>query len=211
MSLDVITEAITNLEEDKVLKLVKERLDANEDPIKILDACRIGMSKIGNESGEGGTVFLTDLIMAGEIFNQAMEMLMPKLVSSTTKSLGKVVIGTVKGDIHNIGKDITINFLKAEGFEVIDLGVDVPPQKFIDAIKEHNPPVVGMSGLLTLSIEPMKESIEAIAKANLRDNVKIIIGGERTDQGVCDYVGADAWVNDVSEGVKIIKKWLGGA
>ena len=128
MSLDIITEAITNLEEDKVLKLVKERLDANEDPMKILDACRIGMSKIGNESGEGGTVFLTDLIMAGEIFNQAMEILMPKLLSSTTKSLGKVVIGTVKGDIHNIGKDITINFLKAEGFEVIDLGVDVPPQ-----------------------------------------------------------------------------------
>jgi len=211
MSLETITEAITNLEENKVLKLVKESLDANEDPIKILEACRIGMSKIGSEAGEGGTLFLTDLIMAGEIFNEAMEILTPKLMSSSTPSLGKVVIGTVEGDIHNIGKDIAINFLKAEGFEIVDLGVDVPPQKFVDAIKEHNPPIVGLSGLLTLSIEPMKESIEAISAANLRDKVKIIIGGERTDEEVCKHVGADAWVNDAIEGVKIIKNWVGGA
>jgi len=206
-----ISEAITNLEEEKVLKLVKEKLEAGEDPIKLLEACRIGMSKIGGEAGEGGTIFLTDLIMAGEIFNEAMEILTPKLVSSSIISLGKVVIGTVEGDIHNIGKDIAINFLKAEGFEVIDLGVDVPPQKFVDAIKEHNPPIVGMSGLLTLSIEPMKESIEAIAAANLRDKVKVIIGGERTDEVVCKHVGADAWVNDAIDGVKIIKNWVGGA
>ena len=206
-----ISEAITNLEEEKVLKLVKEKLEAGEDPIKLLEACRIGMSKIGGEAGEGGTIFLTDLIMAGEIFNEAMEILTPKLVSSSIISLGKVVIGTVEGDIHNIGKDIAINFLKAEGFEVIDLGVDVPPQKFVDAIKEHNPPIVGMSGLLTLSIEPMKEIIEAIAAANLRDKVKIIIGGERTDEVVCKHVGADAWVNDAIDGVKIIKNWVGGA
>jgi len=204
-----ISEAITNLEEEKVLKLVKEKLDAGEDPIKVLEACRIGMTEIGK--GSGDTIFLTDLIMAGEIFNQAMELLMPKLVGAATESLGKVVIGTVEGDIHNIGKDIAINFLKAEGFEVIDLGVDVPAQKFVDAIKEHNPLVVGMSGLLTLSIEPMKKAIETIASGNLREKVKVIIGGERTDQSVCDYVGADAWVNDVIDGVKIIKNWIGGA
>jgi 5-methyltetrahydrofolate--homocysteine methyltransferase len=204
-----ITEAIKELEEEKVLELVKEKLDAGEDPIKILEACRLGMAEIGK--GAGDTIFLTDLIMAGEIFNEAMALLMPKLVSSSTKSLGKVVIGTVEGDIHNIGKDIAINFLKAEGFEVVDLGVDVPAQKFVDAIKEHNPPVVGMSGLLTLSIEPMKKSIEAIAAADLRDNVKVIIGGERTDDEVCKHVGADAWVNDAIEGVKIIKAWVGGA
>ena len=204
-----ITEAIKELEEEKVLKLVKDKLDAGVDPIKILEECRIGMAEIGK--GSGDTVFLTDLIMAGEIFNEAMELLMPKLVGSSTKSLGKVVIGTVEGDIHNIGKDIAINFLKAEGFEVIDLGVDVPAQKFVDAVKEHNPPVVGMSGLLTLSIEPMKKSIEALAAANLREGLKVIIGGERTDDDICKYVGADAWVNDVIDGVKIIKNWVGGA
>ena len=209
MSLEAITEAISNLEENKVLQLVKEKLDNGEDPIKILDACRIGMAEIGK--GAGDTVFLTDLIMAGEIFNQAMELLLPKLTSESSKKLGKVVIGTVQGDIHNIGKDIAINFLKAEGFDVVDLGVDVPPQKFVEAIDEHNPMVVGMSGLLTLSIEPMKKSVEAIKAANKRDKVKIIIGGERTDDEVCSYVGADAWVNDAIEGVKIIKKWAGVA
>jgi len=209
MSLEAITKAIEELEEQKVLQLVKEKVDAGEDPIKILEACRVGMAEIGK--GSGDTIFLTDLIMAGEIFNEAMEILMPKLVSGSTQNLGKVVIGTVEGDIHNIGKDITINFLKAEGFEVIDLGVDVPPQKFVDAINEHNPPVVGMSGLLTLSIEPMKKAVEAIAAANLRDKVKVIIGGERTDEEVRKYVGADAWVNDAIDGVKIIKNWVGGA
>jgi len=209
MSFEAITEAIKELEEENVLQLVKEKLDGGKDPIKVLDALRMGMAEIGK--GSGDTVFLTDLIMAGEIFNEAMEILMPKLVKGSTKSLGKVVIGTVEGDIHNIGKDITINFLKAEGFDVIDLGVDVPPQKFIDAIKEHDPPVVGMSGLLTLSIEPMKKAVEAIVAANLRDKVKVIIGGERTDEEVRKYVGADAWVNDAIDGVKIIKNWVGGA
>jgi methanogenic corrinoid protein MtbC1 len=207
--MDELSEAISNLEEDKVLQLVKERIDKGEDPIKILDACRMGMAKIGE--GAGDTVFLTDLIMAGEIFNEAMEILMPKLSSDTSENLGKVVIGTVQGDIHNIGKDIAINFLKAEGFEVIDLGVDVPPEKFVEAIDEYDPMVVGMSGLLTLSIEPMKKSVEAIKAANKRDKVKVIIGGERTDDEVCSYVGADAWVNDAIEGVKIIKKWAGVA
>ncbi len=209
MSFEAITEAVKELEEQKVLNLVKAKLNNGEDPIKVLDALRLGMAEIGKDSGD--TIFLTDLIMAGEIFNEAMEILMPKLVSGSTKNLGKVVIGTVEGDIHNIGKDITINFLKAEGFDVIDLGVDVPPQKFVDAIKEHNPAVVGMSGLLTLSIEPMKKAVEAIGAANLRNNVKVIIGGERTDEEVCKYVGADAWVNDAIDGVKIIKKWVGGA
>ena len=208
MSLEAITEAIKELEEEKVLQLVKEKVDSGEDPIKILEACRLGMAEIGKEAGD--TIFLTDLIMAGEIFNEAMGILMPKLEGTSTKNLGKVVIGTVEGDIHNIGKDIAINFLKAEGFEVIDLGVNVPAQKFVDAVKEHNPRVVGMSGLLTLSIEPMKKSVEALSAANLRDKIKVIIGGERTDEEVCKHVGADAWVNDAIEGVKIIKAWVGG-
>ena len=204
-----ISDALADLEEDKVLKLVKEELDANEDPFKILEACRKGIADIGNQSIEG-TAFLTDLIMAGEIFKEAMELLMPKLVIPESESKGKVVIGTVEGDIHNIGKNIAITFLKAAGFDVTDLGVDVLPQKFVDAIKEHKPQVVGLSGLLTLSIEPMKKTIEAISDVNLREEIKIIVGGERMDHGVCEYVGADAWVNDAVEGVKIIKNWIEG-
>ncbi len=204
-----ISDALADLEEDKVLKLVKEKLDANEDPFKILEACRKGIADIGNQSIER-TAFLTDLIMAGEIFKEAMELLMPKLVISESEIKGKVVIGTVEGDIHNIGKNIAITFLKAAGFDVTDLGVDVLPQKFVDAIKEHKPQVVGLSGLLTLSIEPMKKTIESISDAKLREEIKIIVGGERMDQGVCEHVGADAWVNDAVEGVKIIKNWVEG-
>lgn len=204
-----ISDAIADLEEDKVLKLVKEKLDANEDPFKILEACRKGIADIGNQSIEG-TAFLTDLIMAGEIFKEAMKLLMPKLVIPESEIKGKIVIGTVEGDIHNIGKNIAITFLKAAGFDVTDLGVDVLPQKFVDAIKEHKPQVVGLSGLLTLSIEPMKKTIEAISDVNLREDIKIIIGGERMDQGVCEHVGADSWVNDAVEGVKIIKNWIEG-
>ena len=206
VGLEEVSEALTNLEEDKVLELVKEKIDADEDPFKILEACRKGMTRIGKNEEE---VFLTDLIMAGEIFNEAMEILMPKLMSSTTKKLGKIVIGTVEGDIHNIGKDIAIKFLKAEGFEVIDLGVNVPAQKFVQSIRENDPLVVGMSGLLTLSIKPMKKSIEAIVAANLRNKVRIIIGGERCDEEVCNFVGADAWTNDVIDGIRKIKKWVG--
>ena len=208
MSLEEISEALINLEEDKVLQIVKEKIDAGEDPIKILEACRKGMAGIGKDDEE---IFLTDLIMAGEIFNETMEILMPHLVNSSTKSLGKIIIGTVEGDIHNIGKDIAIKFLKAEGFEVIDLGVNVSAHRFVEAIIEYHPHVVGMSGLLTLSIKPMKKSIEALSAANLRDKVKVIIGGERTDEEVCKFVGADAWVNDAIEGVKIVKNWLRSA
>ena len=203
-----LTKAVANIEEETVLKLVKEKVGANVDPYEILEALRKGMAEVGNQSGEGN-YFLTDLIMAGEIFSEAMEILMPKLTKPSGEGKGKIVIGTVKGDIHNIGKDIAITFMKAEGYNVVDLGVDVPAQKFIDAINENNPQVVGMSGLLTLSIEPMKEAIDAIKSANLRDKVKVIIGGERTDQSVCEHVGADAWVNDAVEGVKIIKGWIG--
>jgi methanogenic corrinoid protein MtbC1 len=207
--MEEISKAIIDLDEDKVLNMVKEKLETGEDPMKILEASRKGMSKIGEESGEGGSVFLTDLIMAGEIFQQIMEILMPKLVDQKEEAKGKVVIGTVKGDIHNIGKDIAITFLEAEGFEVIDLGVDVPPEKFIEAIKENNPQVVGLSGLLTLSIEPMKNTIDEIEAADLRKNLKIIVGGERMDTEVSEHVGADAWVNDATKGVAIIKKWVG--
>ena len=208
--MEELTNAVANIEEDKVLKLVKENVESGADPVQILEALRKGMAMVGSQSGEGGTYFLTDLIMAGEIFTEAMEVLMPKLVINSTESKGKIVIGTVEGDIHNIGKDIAITFLKAEGFEVVDLGVDVPAQKFVDADKEHSPKVVGLSGLLTLSIEPMKRAIDALGEANLRGSLKVIIGGERTDESVRAHVGADAWTNDAVEGVQIIKKWVEG-
>ena len=125
--------------------------------------------------------------------------------------MGKVLIGTVEGDIHDIGKNIVVSVLEANGYDVIDLGVDVPPAKFVEAIKEHNPQVVGLSGLLTEAIGPRKETVDAIKDAGLRDKVKVIIGGGVVDEEISDYVGADGWANDVATGQRIIDKWVGEA
>jgi len=122
--------------------------------------------------------------------------------------IGRVVIGTVYGDIHDIGKNIVVTMAEAAGFEVIDLGVDVPPQKFVEAIKQYNPDIVGMSGLLTVAIESMKKTIDAIKEAGLRDKVKIIIGGGRVDEYAKEYTGADAWARDAATGIRIMLKWM---
>ncbi|MEM4952310.1 MAG: cobalamin-dependent protein, partial [Ignisphaera sp.] len=122
--------------------------------------------------------------------------------------VGRLLIGTVEGDIHDIGKNIVVTMAEAAGFEVIDLGVDVPPQKFVEAIKQYSPDIVGMSGLLTLAIESMKKTVDAIKEAGLREKVKIIIGGGRVDQYACQYIEADAWTNDAAHGVKTMLKWI---
>ena len=201
--------AIVELDESKAIEIAKKRLEAGEDPLKILDDLRRAAEVIG-EKYEKGEYFVADLVMAGEILKGISELVRPKLreLGLTREPIGKLVIGTVEGDIHDIGKNIAVTMAEAAGFEVIDLGVDVPPQKFIDAIKQHNPDIVGMSGLLTLAIDSMKKTIDAIKEAGLRDRVKIIIGGGRVDQHACEYVGADAWTNDASHGVRIMLKWI---
>lgn len=200
---------IADLKEQDALRVVNERLEAGEDPIKILESAREGMTAVGDRF-EKMEYFLSDLVMASEIFKRIMEIVRPKLKKVVVKPLGKVVIGTVQGDIHNIGKNIVTGLLEAAGFEVHDLGVDTPPEKFIDAIKEVKPEIVGMSGLLTLAIESMRKTVEAISKAKLRERVKIIVGGSRMDEVACEYIASDAWTDSAVEGVEICKKWIGG-
>ena len=203
--------AILELEEEKALKIARERLEAGEDPLKILDDLKVAAEKVG-EKYEKGEFFVADLVMAGEIMKGVSELVRPKLkeLGKAREPIGKLVIGTVEGDIHDIGKNIAVTMAEASGFEVIDLGVDVPPQKFVEAIKQHNPDVVGMSGLLTLAIESMKKTIDAIKNAGLRDKVKIIIGGGRVDEYAKEYTGADAWTNDAATGIRIMLGWVGG-
>ncbi|MHA1709320.1 MAG: cobalamin B12-binding domain-containing protein [Candidatus Baldrarchaeia archaeon] len=203
--------AILELEEEKALKITRERLEAGEDPLKILDDLKVVAEKVG-EKYEKGEFFVADLVMAGEIMKEVSELVRPKLkeLGKAREPIGKFVIGTVEGDIHDIGKNIVVTMAEAAGFEVIDLGVDVPPQKFVEAIKQHNPDVVGMSGLLTLAIESMKKTIDAIKNAGLRDKVKIIIGGGRVDEYAKEYTGADAWTNDAATGIRIMLGWVGG-
>ena len=204
-----LIEAIASLDEAKALELTKELLEAGEDPTTILDDLRRAAEIIGSKF-EAGEYFIADLVMAGEILKTVSELVRERLkaLGRAREVVGRLLIGTVEGDIHDIGKNIVVTMAEAAGFEVIDLGVDVPPQKFVEAIKQYSPDIVGMSGLLTLAIESMKKTVDAIKEAGLREKVKIIIGGGRVDQYACQYIEADAWTNDAAHGVKTMLKWI---
>ena len=209
MSKELI-DAIVNMKEKEAVDLVKKMMDKGEDPMMILGACKEAMDSVGKRF-EKGEFFLPELILAGEMVRQISEILKPKLTGELkTKRLGKVIIGTVKGDIHDIGKDVVVFMLDVNGFEVLDLGIDVPPQKFVEAVKDFQPAVVGLSGFLTLAFDAMKETVEAIAKAGLRDRIKIMIGGGQIDDEVRKYAGADAYGSDAMEAVSLTKRWIGG-
>lgn len=158
---------------------------------------------------EEGIYFLPELMMAGEMLSRISGIVKPRLKGEVTiKKRGKVLIGTVKGDIHNIGKDIVTLLLEVNGFDVRDMGIDVPPEKFVEIIREFKPQVVGMSGLLTVAYESMKDTAMAIEDAGLREDVKIMIGGGLMDDNVCEYAGADAFGKDAMAGVVLAKKWI---
>jgi methanogenic corrinoid protein MtbC1 len=203
-----LTNAIAELKENEALKLTKEKLDRGEDPHKILEESRNGMSIVGKRFSEG-EYFLPELIYSGEILKEVNELVKPKLTTGVeTKRIGKCIIGTVAGDIHDIGKDIVVFMMDVSGFEVYDLGIDVPPQKFVDKIKETNAPIVGLSGFLTLAFDSMKETVEAIKSAGLRDKVKIMIGGGQIDEEIRKYSGADAYGRDAMTAVALAKQWI---
>lgn len=209
MSEQELIQAIADMREEEAVQMVRNMVDQGVKPGVILDAVRKAMDVIG-ERYEKGVYFLPELILAGEIMNQIVEIIKPKLVESPeVKRHGRVVIGTVKGDIHDIGKNIVTFMLDANGFEVLDLGVDVPPEKFVEAVREFQPQVVGLSGFLTLAFDSMRETIQALEKAGLRDKVKIMIGGGSVDEHVRAYTGADAFGKDAVAGVALAKKWIG--
>jgi methanogenic corrinoid protein MtbC1 len=196
------------LKEDEALKMVRDMLDSGQDPQSVLDAGRMGMETVGKRFADG-EYFLPELIYSGEIFKEITEIVKPKLTQDTqAERLGKCVIGTVAGDIHDIGKDIVVFMLDISGFEVYDLGVDVPVQQFVEKIQETNAPIVGLSGFLTLAFDSMKETVEAIKEAGLRDKVKIMIGGGQIDEDIRKYSGADAYGRDAMTAVAIAKEWI---
>ena len=204
-----LTKAIADLEENEALRITREWLERSEDPNLILEESRNGMEIVGKRFSSGD-YFLPELIFSAEIFKEITEIVKPKLKQDIqAERSGKCIIGTVAGDIHDIGKDIVVFMLDVSGFEVYDLGVDVAPQRFIEKIKETGAPVVGLSGFLTLAFDSMKETVDAIRAAGLRDKVKIMIGGGQIDEGICKYTGADAYGKDAMVGVSLVKTWLG--
>jgi methanogenic corrinoid protein MtbC1 len=206
-----LVNALADLKEEEALKIVKDRLNASEDPLKILEDARKGMEIVGKRFADS-EYFIPDLVYSGEILKAVTELIKPKLTKATeAKKLGKVVFGTVAGDIHDIGKDIVVFMLDVNGFDVYDLGVDVPVQKFVDKIKETGAPVVGLSGFLALAFDSMKDTVEAIKAAGLRDKVKIMIGGGQMSDEIKNYTGADAYGKDAMAGVTLAKKWVGAS
>ncbi len=205
-----LTEAMAKLDKDSVIKIVSQELKSGKDPLEIIEELRKGMEIVG-EGFEKLERFLMDLIWASEIFKDAASLIMPK-IKEKMKDIpvkGKVVIGTVKGDIHDIGKNLIMALLECAGFEVLDLGVDIAPEVFVEKIKEHKPQIVGMSGLLTASIDAMQETIEAIEKAGLRKELKILVGGGVVgDQWTKGKVKADATVTSAVEGVKLAEEYV---
>jgi 5-methyltetrahydrofolate--homocysteine methyltransferase len=202
-------DSFVDLREDEVLKIVKEKMEAGEDAFSIAETCRNALIKIGNLFSKK-EYFLSELVMSGEIFREVMEILEPKLVGSGNegKKVGKIVIGTVKGDIHDLGKNIMIGTLKGNGFEVHDLGVDVPPEKFVEKVKEVEPDILGLSCVISVGWDSLKETVEAIKRAGLKDKVKVILGGGGVDEEVAKFAGADAVVKDAIEGVEQCKRWV---
>lgn len=205
--MEQLIRALTELEEDQVLDIVRKELAGGTEALNILQACQQGMAEVGDRF-EKNEYFVSDLMMSGEIFKQVGELLESGLQSATRVTAGAVVIGTVQGDIHDIGKDIVVNMLKSANLDVTDLGVDVPPAQFVDALKETNASILGLSGLLTLAFDSMKETVSLIEEAGLRDKVRIMIGGGPVDGGVCKVVGADNWGADAQAAVRLAKTWL---
>ncbi len=205
--LEQLVKALAELEEDRVLEIVRQELDCGTEPLSILQACQRGMTEVGSRF-ESNEYFVSDLMMSGEIFKQVGVLLEEGLKSASQVSSGTVVIGTVAGDIHDIGKDIVVNMLKSANLDVTDLGVDVPPARFVTALQETNASVLGMSGLLTLAFDSMKETVVAIEEAGLRGRVHIMIGGGPVNGDVCEVVGADSWGADAQAAVRLAKTWL---
>jgi len=202
---------LADLKEEEAIKLTNDRLAKGDDPMSILEDSRKGMEVVGKRFASG-EYFIPDLIYSGEILRQISDIVKPKLTGGLkTKKLGKFLLATVAGDIHDIGKDIVAFMMDISGFEVIDLGIDVPKDKIVEKIKETKPEIVGLSGFLTLAFDSMKETIDAIKAAGLRDGVKIMIGGGQIDEEVRKYTGADAYRPDAVAAVTLAKEWIGAA
>jgi len=204
------TKEIVELNEVKVIEILNEKMANNEGIMAIMDEVKVAMKEIGRRFEEK-EYFLPDLIMSGEILRQIFEVIGPRIKEAerTEEKKGKVLLGTVAGDIHDIGKDVVKFMLESSGFDVLDLGVDVPSDVFVEKMKEYNPDVVALSGFLTLAFDSMKETIQKIKDAGLRDSVKIMIGGGTIDENIVSYVDADAFGESAVSAVNLTNEWTG--
>jgi methanogenic corrinoid protein MtbC1 len=201
----VLKQKLGDLDEDGVNAMLDEFIAQNpspEDTQLVVEACQQGMEIVG-DNFENGTYFVGDLMYAAQILTTALELLKPLMSAGAGQaSKGTIVLGTVAGDIHDIGKNIYKALAEAAGFKVVDIGIDQPAAAFIEAVKANDASIIGLSGVLTLSIASMKETIEAVAAAGLQGKVKVMIGGNAVSQEASDFVGADYWSKNAAAAVK---------
>jgi len=205
-----LVEAIAEMREDEAFALAKGMLDRGEDPARVLELCREAMDIVGKRF-EKQEYFLPELVLAGEMLENIGAIAKPLIVEKSgaaAKKLGRVLVGTVHGDLHDIGKNIVTFMLDINGFEVKDIGIDVPVAKFVEEIREFKPAVVGLSGFLTLAFDSMKETVQAIEAAGLRDQMKIMIGGGQVDEAIRTYTGADAYGSNAVAAVTLCREWI---
>jgi len=209
MGEDLVT-LIAELKKQEAIQVTEQRLKSGEDPLKILEDGKKAMQIVGNRFSEG-TYFIPDLVYSGKILEQVTELVKPGLAQAPhAGEQGKIVLGTVAGDLHDIGKNLVTFMLDVNCFAVYDLGIDVKPQIFVDKIREVQPQIVGMSGFLTSVYQAMKDTVDAIAAAGLRNEVKIMIGGGVMDEEIRKFAGADAYGEDAMAAVNLAKDWIGG-
>jgi methylmalonyl-CoA mutase cobalamin-binding domain/chain len=205
---DSLLQALVNMKEAEALQRAKQLLDEGIAPLEILASCSKAMEVVGQRF-ETGVYFLPHLMMAGEMVKQISSLIKPLIQQHKTEDkAGKVLIGTVEGDIHDIGKNIVVFLLEANGFEVRDIGINQKPVKFVEAVIEFQPRIVGMSGLLTLAYDSMKKTVQAIEEAGLRKEMRIMIGGGQVTEKVREFTGADAYAPDAVAGVRLAKQWI---
>lgn len=211
MDFELLKNAIADLEDEKAYELVNEVMaDGGTQVEAALKACQEGMDIVGKRF-EAQEYFVADLIFAGEIMSKAMEILKPALAAKRGDQVSsKMILCTVEGDLHDIGKNIVKSILEATGFEVLDLGIDVPADVIVKTAKEQGIKIIALSGVLTLAIDSMKKTVDAFAAAGMRDSVKIIIGGAPVTEDICRHVGADAWAINPQDTAQICRKWASG-
>ncbi len=208
VNLNGVSEALQRGKAEKVSELVKQALNEGVTPKNILEEGLIhGMSIIGKQFKKN-EVYVPEVLIAARAMHAGMDVLKPKLIESGVKNIGKVVMGTVQGDLHDIGKNLVEMMLEGAGFEVIDLGTDISTDKFVEAVKEHRPNIIGMSALLTTTMVNMVEVIKALDAEGLRDKVKIMVGGAPVTQNYADQIGADGYSPDASSAVDKAKVFL---
>jgi 5-methyltetrahydrofolate--homocysteine methyltransferase len=204
-----LKDAVVEMQEETALSLTKQYLDEGVDPVALFGAYQEALGEIGKRF-EQQIYFIPELIMSGEMMKSASELIKPHLpeTEGSADKLGKILMATVEGDIHDIGKNIVTMMMEINGFDVKDIGVDVPIGTIVDEAEAFGADVIGLSGLLTLAFDPMKKVVDTLSERGLREKYKVLIGGGQLDEQVCVYTGADAFVTDAVAGVNLCKEWM---